>query len=221
MAQEVAQKWLSSYSNALSSSDADTVANSFLLDGWLRDVLTFTWDIRALEGRGKIVSYLKDSGALRIAKISDVKLSGSENLTPTLIPILKPGSAINQGVEAFFIFETHVGHGRGCVRLLRDESDGGEWKALTVSMMLDDLQGHEEAGPESGIYGGHTLAWSDVNADRRAMVEQDPHVLISEYFVRWKTDGSILRGNLFSWRRSDRFTGCCTVQANEDTYTCD
>jgi hypothetical protein len=55
------------------------------------------------------------------------------------------------------------------------------WKALTVFTMADDLKGQEEVGRETGLYGGHTLSWEEVNAERRANIESDPQVIISNF----------------------------------------
>ncbi|KAK0482195.1 hypothetical protein IW261DRAFT_1417804 [Armillaria novae-zelandiae] len=49
---------------------------------------------------------------------------------------------------------------RGYVHLLPDAQ--GVWKALSVFMMLDELYGHPEDGPELGLYGEHTLAWEEL-----------------------------------------------------------
>ena len=57
----------------------------------------------------------------------------------------------------------------------------GEWKALTVFIMADNLKGYEEVGRETGIYGAHTLSWEEVNANRRANIESDPQVIISKF----------------------------------------
>lgn len=181
MPSDIAREWLALYASAFASSRADAVASLFLPQGWLRDVLTFTWDTRSLEGRQKIEAYLNESNALKKAQVRDFKLAETLSKT-TFTPIPKPDGTVEEGVEAFFTFETWVGHARGCVRLLKDNTEGGEWRALSVLMVLEEIRGHEEAGFESGIYGGHTLAWSDVKAERRERIEKDPHVLISEPF---------------------------------------
>ncbi|KAJ7085615.1 FAD/NAD-P-binding domain-containing protein [Mycena crocata] len=139
-------------------------------DGYLRDVLTFTWNNRTLTGTACIAAYL--SNTLSPAAITDVKLDTREHLTPTFGPITPAASGITSG----FTFETAVGHGQGYFSLL--ENGVGEWKALFVSLMLVDIRGHEESGPETGIYGGHTITWQDVNRARRKEIERNPHVLI-------------------------------------------
>lgn len=57
----------------------------------------------------------------------------------------------------------------------------GRWKAFAVCMIASELKGYEEAGYESGIYEGHTAAWGDILADRKAKNESDPYVLIGVY----------------------------------------
>lgn len=169
----IASDWLRGFSAYLESADSENIASCFLPYGWLRDVLTFTWNNRSLEGREKISAYLR--GTLSAAKVSDVKLDSRPGLSPELGPF---GPSVN-AVSCGFTFTTMVAIGQGYFRLLRDEA--GEWKALYVFMTIVDLKGYEEKGYEAGVYGGHTLAWEDVNTERRMQVEENPHVLIGTY----------------------------------------
>ncbi|RPD53948.1 FAD/NAD-P-binding domain-containing protein [Lentinus tigrinus ALCF2SS1-7] len=135
--QTVASKWLSACTSVLQKADANAFANLFLPDGWLRDLLVFTWDIRSLAGREKISSYL--SNTLSQARISAVKLDENADLSPRTFP-----AALNRGtgVEFAFTFECQHGHGHAAVRLLADTD--GEYRAFTVLTMVSDLPGHEE-----------------------------------------------------------------------------
>ncbi|KAI9001123.1 FAD/NAD-P-binding domain-containing protein [Trametes punicea] len=135
--QLIAKDWLTTFSVAIASNDSDAVAHLLLPDGWLRDILIFTWDIRSLEGREKVASYL--SNTLGLAAISDVKLDESPFLAPREFPLPQKQTT---GVEAAFTFKCAHGHGRANARLLRDEN--GDWKALTLMTELRDLLGHEE-----------------------------------------------------------------------------
>lgn len=173
-ARDIATRWLAGYAHHVCSGDVDGTVSSFLPDGWLRDILTFTWDNRSLAGRAKISAYL--SGTLASTHIADVKLDERPGLQPEFVPLSPSSSAIGAG----FTFTSSVARGQGYFRLLFDDTDG-EWRALTVLMMVDDLKGHEEAGPEEGIYGGHTLSWEEVNRTRRAKIEDNPHVIIGVY----------------------------------------
>ncbi|KAI0941996.1 hypothetical protein AcW1_009664 [Taiwanofungus camphoratus] len=165
--EEIAATWLSEFALAVCSGDVAATVALFLPHGWLRDVLVFTWDTRSLEGHEKIASYL--SNTLPSAQITNFRLDGQ--------PGLRPEAALDTGVATGFTFETEDRRGHGYVYLLSDNSSG-KWKALSVLMMLEDIKGHEELGPEPGVYGGHTLSWEEVNAARRAKIESNPHVVI-------------------------------------------
>ncbi|KAI0677130.1 dimethylaniline monooxygenase (N-oxide-forming) [Trametes maxima] len=133
----IANDWLDTFSASLSSSDPVNVAHSFLPNGWFRDILVFTWDIRSLEGRDKIAAYL--SGTLAQATISNVTLDESPHLAPQTFPVPQIPAT---GIEAAFTFECTHGHGRANVRLLPDQD--GTFRALTLMTELRDLSGHEE-----------------------------------------------------------------------------
>ncbi|KAJ7056138.1 FAD/NAD-P-binding domain-containing protein [Mycena amicta] len=163
----ISSSWLSQFSTALASQRPAAIAACFLPDGWLRDVLVFTWTNRSLEGRDKIVGYLEPT--LGRAGIRQVALDDR----PHRCSEYKQQTGI---VAAGFTFETAVGPGEGYVQLLA--TPAGEWLAVAVFMVLVDIHGHEEAGAEEGVYGGHTLAWKDVARERREKIEADPHVLI-------------------------------------------
>ncbi|RDB19849.1 hypothetical protein Hypma_012861 [Hypsizygus marmoreus] len=86
-------------------------------------------------------------------------------------------SAINpDGVGNGFTFITDTALGQWYFHLAKDES--GEWKAMIVFVTIQDLKGHEELGPELGIYNGHTLAWEDFHCERCRQIEETPNVLI-------------------------------------------
>ena len=166
----IALNWLTNFATYLESSDSENITSCFLPNGWFRDVLTFTWNNRSLEGRDEISSYLR--GTLAAANISDVKLDNRPGLSPDFGPVTPSA----EGVSSGFTFTTTIAIGQGYFRLLKDQ--GGEWKALYVFMAVTDLKGFEEKGREEGVYEGHTLAWEDVLGERRRQVEENPHVLI-------------------------------------------
>lgn len=166
-ARDVAAKWLSEFARVISAGEVDGVAQTILPNGWFRDVLTFTWDYRALEGSEKIVGYLSEH--LHPGQISKVGLAEDGFYAPKYVEA-------TGWVEAVFLYETPIALGRGHARLAKDEA--GRWKAVTVCMLVEDLKGHEEASYELGIYGDHTLAWGDIYRERRARIEAEPHVLI-------------------------------------------
>ncbi|OCH92900.1 FAD/NAD-P-binding domain-containing protein [Obba rivulosa] len=167
---DIAQAWLSMFASAVIAGDVEAITKTFLPHGWLRDLLTFTWDIRSLEGQAKIASYL--DGTLSQTKLENVRLDDSFPLPPAFFPT--PQSPI-EGVEAAFVFETPIAFGKGYFRLLKDYNDS--WKALTVFMMLSDLKGHEEVDCICET-DASPIPWSDIFAKRKAEIESNPHVLI-------------------------------------------
>ncbi|KAF7335716.1 FAD/NAD-P-binding domain-containing protein [Mycena venus] len=166
----IATSWLNSFGDFLEGGHLAGAISCFVPDGWLRDVLVFTWKNRTLSGQARIETYLKDT--LKPASITQVKLDTRPNLGPEFGHLTHAASGVSSG----FTFETVVGHGQGYFSLV--ENEVGEWKALMVFVTLVDIRGHEEAGPEKGVYGGHTLAWHDVHRERREAIERNPHVLI-------------------------------------------
>ncbi|THU96864.1 FAD/NAD-P-binding domain-containing protein [Dendrothele bispora CBS 962.96] len=171
-AKDIASKWLKDFGSFLWTVDTEGLASSFHSDGWLRDTLVFTWNNRARCGPEKIVQYIRDSN-LKPETISQFELDERAYFAPEHGPLMRGASGVSFG----FKFTTPIAFGRGYARLLLDESSN-VWKALTVFMTVDDLIGHEEAGPELGVYDGHTVAWSDVHEERRRRIETDPYVLI-------------------------------------------
>lgn len=167
---DIAEDWLRSFALAAFRGDVSEVVKTFLLNGWLRDALVFTWDTRSLEGHDKISAYLLNT--LSSAHLSNFKLEDRPGLLPERV-------LDDAGIGAGFTFETPDRHGRGYFFLLQDDASE-EWRALTVYVAVEDIKGHEELGREAGVYGGHTIAWEEIYAARRSAIESDPHVVISE-----------------------------------------
>ncbi|KAF7350586.1 Flavin-binding monooxygenase [Mycena sanguinolenta] len=167
---QIASAWLKTFGEFLEAGDISGTTSCFTPDGYLRDVLVFTWNNRTLAGQERIAAYLKDT--VKPAAISQVKV----DTRPHLGPERRPLSPTAFGVCSGFTFNTAIGDGQGYFMLT--ESENGEWKALWVFVVLADIKCHEESGPELGVYGGHTLAWHDVHRERRQAIERDPHVLV-------------------------------------------
>ncbi|KAJ7484202.1 FAD/NAD-P-binding domain-containing protein [Mycena latifolia] len=164
---EIASSWLRRFSTFLVSFDASRSAACFHEEGFLRDILVFTWSNRTLSGRAKIAAYLHAS--LTTASVNSIKLDDRPHLTPEF-------TEATATIASGFTFETSTGPGQGYFAL--NPTASGEWCAMSVFMALRDIRGHEETGPEEGVYGGHTLSWTDIARERRLKIEQDPHVLI-------------------------------------------
>ena len=209
----ISSNWLSACSSALRNADVTALTDLFLPNGWLRDILVFTWDIRSLEGHEKIATYLADR--LLEARITDVQLDNTPHLAPR----------VDLGVEFVFTFECHRGHGRAYVRLTPDAD--GVHRAFTMLTELADLRGHEELGRlplRDDVTGLPGRDMQKDYADMVADVENNPYVIIGER----PSDiagcpANCMRNCNFdvSWRCTDRSTGSRPVQADEHTYAGD
>ncbi len=115
------QDWLTGFGDALKNSDTTTAANLFEEEGFWRDLVSFTWNIKTLEGRAAIQSMLD---------------ACNNQVKPTNWQISEPPTEADGIVEAWLTFETAVAHGLGHVRL----RDG---KAFTFLTTMVELKGHE------------------------------------------------------------------------------
>lgn len=164
-----ASAWLRTFSSALYASDHEAVARAFIPGGWFKDSLNFTWDVRALNGHEKIASYLKDT--LPYTTIANVRFDKDPHLAPTY----RAGPP--ESIEFGFNYESTLAWGKGFVRLVRGHS--GQWLALTASMLVDDLKGHEEVSvDEDWEVRAKNGAWGDLQAAAKAQAETNPTVLI-------------------------------------------
>ena len=139
------QAFLDSFGAALKAGDIDAVTEMFLDDCYWRDLVTFTWNIRTLEGKAQVADMLKHQ--LATTKPTGWKIAEGE------IPS-EDGGVTTAWIE----FETDVARGYGLVRL----KEGKIWTLLT-SMV--ELKGHEEPrgdhrplGAKHGA-GKHRTTW--------------------------------------------------------------
>jgi putative flavoprotein involved in K+ transport len=115
-------EWLANFGTALDRADFDAAANLFQEDGYWRDLVSLTWNIKTLEGRESIKAMLEAT-----------------------VPEAKPGQWQVQGdatsengvLSSWLTFETAVSRGKGQIRL----RDGKCWTLLTT---MTELKGFEE-----------------------------------------------------------------------------
>ena len=111
-----------------------------------RDLLTFTWNIKTMEGHEAIVRMLEATLAAT---------------APSAWTIVEDATETDGIVEAWFTFETGVARGKGHLRLRGDRG----WTFLTT---MTELKGHEErrgATRENGVAHG-------AFRDRRSWLER-------------------------------------------------
>jgi putative flavoprotein involved in K+ transport len=163
IAAEVDQ-WLSRFDQALTHGDSAAAAELFGEPSYWRDLVSFTWNIKTVEGRGGVREMLDHT-------LAHIKPRGWRTTE-------EPTEA--DGVtQAWIAFETETGRGRGHLRLI----DG---KARTLLTTLDELKGYEQStgstrpkGVEHGAYPDRRT-WLE---ERRREAEElgyrtQPYVLI-------------------------------------------
>jgi putative flavoprotein involved in K+ transport len=132
---DIVKAWLADLNACLAAGDYAKAAGLFAEQGFWRDLIAFTWNIKTLEGRAAI-------GAMLAQTVPA--------LAPIRIILDGAGQTVDGMITAWLTLETRVGRGKGHLRLL----DG---KGYTLLTSLDELKGHEERqGPtrEQGITHG-------------------------------------------------------------------
>ena len=117
--------FLDAFGAALAAGNVDAVTNMFEDDCYWRDLVTFTWNIKTMEGRAEIADMLRNQ--LAACKPSNWQIAEGE-------------SASEEGgvITAWISFETAVARGYGLIRL----RSGKIWTLLTTMV---ELKGHEES----------------------------------------------------------------------------
>lgn len=176
-ARAVASRWLADFEAALERRDADGIRVLFLADGWWRDLLAFTWDLRTFRGADAVTAAL--TGAV------DASRPGAFRLSPGKEPALVEVDENTRWVQAFFDFDTALAHGTGFFRLMPTGADGeGPWRAWTVLTTMDALKGFEEPiGPRraSGVtHGGQPgrQTWLERREAQRQFTGTEPQVVV-------------------------------------------
>ncbi|RYP80163.1 hypothetical protein DL770_006358 [Monosporascus sp. CRB-9-2] len=159
-ARAVASKIISDFNQSLEQKDHKAIAGLFVENGYWRDHLGLTWDLRTAKGKGKIITFLENGHHLLKVDLDE----SSPSYAPQVTPLRGDGSI--KGIQFFTIVKTQQGSGRGVVRLVED---AGQWKIWTFFTSMDELSGHEEPlGPNraSGVQHG-ALAGRKNWLDRR------------------------------------------------------
>ncbi len=161
-----AQAFLSKFEAALAAGDAEAAAKMFAPDSYWRDLVSFTWNIKTVEGRDEIKDMLR--ACLSRTKPRNWALAEKEVVT-------EAGGV----TEAWFTFETEVGRGYGLMRLNAE----GIWTLLTT---LAELKGHEErlgfTRPLGAMHGvnRHAKTWKERREEEATTLGHSvqPYVLI-------------------------------------------
>jgi putative flavoprotein involved in K+ transport len=150
-AQQVTE-WLSKFGDALARGDIAAAVDLFDADSYWRDLVSFTWNIKTLEGKAEIAAVLA-------ATLPDIRPSCWE---------IEGTPVFDAGVtRSNFTFETMHARGRGIIRLKGDKC----WTLLTT---LAELKGFEEKkGPTRALgtqHGSfkHRKSWLELKTQAEA-----------------------------------------------------
>lgn len=121
-ANETVSAWLQHFEAALQARDPKAVTALFREDCFWRDLVSFTWNLKTMEGKAQIADMVA-------ATLEDVRPFNWQR---------EGDAAINGDVtESWITFETAVARGKGYLRM----KNGKAWTLLTT---MAELKGHEE-----------------------------------------------------------------------------
>jgi putative flavoprotein involved in K+ transport len=129
---ERASHWISAFGNALANADISLAITMFKHDCYWRDLVSFTWNIKTMEGQ---------------SAIADMLHATLPSTRPTGWSIVDRVTEVDEVVEAWFDFETAVSRGRGHLRLKGNKC----WTLLTTILELKGFEEHAGARREKGI----------------------------------------------------------------------
>ena len=125
---KVATEWLNAFSTATAQIDTGAVVGLFLEDGFWKDVIALTWDLRTFEGRKNIQNLL--DARLAATDLREICLLDEPLREPTLQKIF-PDLA---WVRFCFGFTTKHGKGTGVVYLVLILDS--KWRAYSLLTVL-------------------------------------------------------------------------------------
>jgi putative flavoprotein involved in K+ transport len=161
--------WLADFEAALAVRDIERVVAKFAVDSFWRDLVSFTWNLKTVEGRDAVAAML---GA-RLAETSPSGFRTREEPT-----------ADGDVTSAFIEFETAAGRGVGHLRLKGDlEGNDVAWTMLTA---LQELKGYEERKGTTRVMGAvhgsdpDTRSWAEKRHDEEATLgyATQPYTLV-------------------------------------------
>ena len=94
--------WLTDFGAALARGDIDSATPMFAEQSYWRDLVSFTWNIKTMEGRDEI---------------ADMLHAQLEHIMPTGFAIVGEATDADGVTDGWFDFETAVARGYGHVRL--------------------------------------------------------------------------------------------------------
>ena len=160
------QVFLDKFEAALAAGDLDAAVGMFAPECYWRDLVTFTWNIKTMEGRDQV----RDMLAHCLAHVKPRSWKIAEGETPT-----EAGGV----TESWITFETEVARGYGLIRL----QNGQIWTLLTT---MAELKAHEEKagfsrplGARHGVNPG-AKTWKELRDEEVEQLgfKSQPYVLV-------------------------------------------
>ncbi|TDZ21770.1 putative indole-3-pyruvate monooxygenase YUCCA1 [Colletotrichum orbiculare MAFF 240422] len=172
---KVAAEAIATFNAALQSGDFKKLSELFVTDGYWRDHLCLSWDLRTLKGRDKIQTMLSNK-----CRLTEVRVDTSTDFRAPHLAALDAHGKV-QCLQYFIKAETEVGTGEGVVRMI-ESGDG--WEILTFFTTLRELKNHEEPlrhRREKGVeHTGNREAknWKEKREDSVNYTDSEPTVVI-------------------------------------------
>ncbi len=157
--------WLAQFDSALQSRNIGKAVELFLPNGFWRDLIAFTWNIKTMEGRDAI------------AEMLEVTL---DTIKPSKWVTKGEAKQVNEYIEGWVSFETEFCRCDGYLRLNKCQQ---AWTLLTSSY---ELKGHEEkqgkTRPDGVRYGTcpGRISWLEACQQQQSKLgySQQPYCLI-------------------------------------------
>ncbi|KAI9573940.1 FAD/NAD(P)-binding domain-containing protein [Boletus coccyginus] len=167
--QTVVNDWFAKFAKAIGLKDVPAIVDLFLDNCFWRDMLALTWDFRTFEGRNALYKFLKDQLSVFSPR------SDTFSLQYDSIELQRPYEDI-AWIQAFFNFDTNVGHASGVLRLV--PLPDGAWKAYVVYTNLEDLKGFPERIGSLRNFEPNHGKWTAKREREREFLDEEPTVIV-------------------------------------------
>ncbi|WP_417517361.1 flavin-containing monooxygenase [Marinobacter sp.] len=161
---ERVQQWLDGFNEVLQSDDPGRAAQLFEKDGFWRDLIAMTWNIKTMEGQDSIRDMLEQT---------------SERTCPCNWRVAEDATEQDGVTEAWITFETKDALGKGHIRL----RDGAAWTLLTTMQELKEFPEKKKFLRPKGAQHGATKSrktWLEAKQDeeRELGYSRQPYCVI-------------------------------------------
>ncbi|KAG8220803.1 FAD/NAD(P)-binding domain-containing protein [Butyriboletus roseoflavus] len=167
--QAIVHDWFAKFVKVIGLKDVPAIIDLFLDGVFWRDMLALTWDFRTFEGKNAVSKFLKDQLSVFNPQPDTFSLQQDS------VQLQKPYEDI-AWIQAFFKFDTNVGHAFGVFRLV--PLPVGTWKAHVVYTNLEDLKGFPERIGSLRDFQPNHGKWAAKREREREFVDEEPTVVV-------------------------------------------